>query len=104
MDIVSLIITLLSGAAGGNIAGSVSKDNSLGNLGNTLAGAVGGSAGSWIAQAIGLLGTVAAASGAAGAEHEGLNLGHLIGNVASSGVGGALLTLIVGMIKNATAK
>jgi hypothetical protein len=33
MDIVSLIISLISGALGGNIAGSVLKDQSLGPLG-----------------------------------------------------------------------
>lgn len=104
MDILNLIITLLSGAIGGNVAGGVSKDNSLGTLGNSVAGAIGGGAGNWIAQAAGLLGTALAASGTPEAASSGLDLGHLIGNIASSGVGGAILTLIVGLLKNATSK
>jgi uncharacterized membrane protein YeaQ/YmgE (transglycosylase-associated protein family) len=38
MDIVSLIISLVSGAVGGNAAGALMKDKSLGALGNSLAG------------------------------------------------------------------
>lgn len=106
MDIVSIIVTLISGAIGGNVAGAASKDNSLGALGNTIAGVLGGGASSWIAQAIGILGSAAAASSVAGATGAApaLDIGALLGNVATSGVGGAVITLIVGMIKNATAK
>ena len=42
MDILSLIIQLLSGAAGGNIIGTVMKNLSLGPIGNTIAGIIGG--------------------------------------------------------------
>ena len=42
MDIISLIINLISGAVGGNIAGSVLKDQSLGTMGNSIAGILGG--------------------------------------------------------------
>ena len=45
MEIVSLIIQLLSGAAGGNLAGNVAEDANLGPLGNTIAGAIGGGLG-----------------------------------------------------------
>ena len=41
MDILSLIIQLLSGAAGGNIVGSVMKNQSLGTVGNSIAGIIG---------------------------------------------------------------
>jgi hypothetical protein len=33
MDIISLIIQVISGAVGGNIAGAAMKENSLGTLG-----------------------------------------------------------------------
>ena len=46
MDIVSLLVQLISGAAGGNIAGSLFKNLNLGTLGNSLAGLVGGGLGS----------------------------------------------------------
>ena len=38
MNIVSLIIQLVSGAAGGNIAGSLLKKLDLGPVGNSIAG------------------------------------------------------------------
>ena len=42
MDLTALIIQLVAGALGGNAAGNVSKELSLGPLGNSVAGAVGG--------------------------------------------------------------
>jgi len=38
MNILYLIISLVCGAVGGNIAGALMKDKSLGTLGNSLAG------------------------------------------------------------------
>jgi uncharacterized membrane protein YeaQ/YmgE (transglycosylase-associated protein family) len=45
MDITQLIIQLIVGAIGGNAAGAVMKDKSLGTLGNTIAGVIGGGIG-----------------------------------------------------------
>ena len=45
MDMVSLLISLVSGAVGGNIVGAAMKDRSLGGVGNTIAGLIGGGAG-----------------------------------------------------------
>ena len=42
MDITSLIIQLIVGAIGGNAAGKAMPDKSLGTLGNTIAGVIGG--------------------------------------------------------------
>ena len=42
MNIVSLIIEAISGAVGGNVAGAAMKENSLGTMGNSIAGIVGG--------------------------------------------------------------
>ena len=42
MTFTQLIIELIIGAIGGNAAGAVMKDKSLGTLGNTIAGVVGG--------------------------------------------------------------
>lgn len=106
MDWVQLLISVISGIAGGNIAGSAMKDsNNLGGLGNSIAGFFGGGIGGYILQALGLLGAsgVAAATGSApDAAH--FDIGHLIGNIAGSGVGGAILTMIVSYIKNAMNK
>jgi uncharacterized membrane protein YeaQ/YmgE (transglycosylase-associated protein family) len=45
MNIASLIIQLISGAVGGNVAGAAMKESSLGTLGNSIAGIVGGGLG-----------------------------------------------------------
>ena len=45
MDLTSLIIQLVAGAIGGNVAAKAMPDKSLGNLGNTIAGVVGGALG-----------------------------------------------------------
>jgi uncharacterized membrane protein YeaQ/YmgE (transglycosylase-associated protein family) len=83
------LISLITGAVGGNIAGAVFKNLSLGTIGNTIAGLVGGGAGAAILNAA--LGTNAGG-------------GSVVGNIASSGVGSVVVMLIVGMIKNAMAK
>ena len=94
MDLVSLLISVISGAVGGNIAGAAMQDKSLGTLGNSIAGVVGGGLGAALLRAVGMLGQ----SGG------GLDLGSIIGSVASGGVGGAILLVIVSLIKTAMAK
>ena len=89
-----LIISLISGAAGGNIVGKVLKNLDLGPLGNSIAGIVGGGIGS---QIIAALGSADAATG-------GMDIGSIISSIASGGVGGGVLMAIVGLIKNAMAK
>jgi hypothetical protein len=89
MDITSLIINLISGAAGGNAAGAAMPDKSLGTVGNSLAGLLGGGAGGAILQAI----IPALAQGG------GSDLGSILGNIAGGGVGGGLLMILTSMIK-----
>lgn len=96
MDIVSLLIQLISGAVGGNVAGAMFKDINLGTLGNSLAGIVGGGLGGQILGALLGIGKAAAASN--------LDIGAIIGQIASGGVGGGLLMVIVGLIKQIVAK
>lgn len=96
MDIVTLLLQLLSGALGGNVAGSLLKNVSLGTLGNSLAGIIGGGIGGQILTNI--LG-MPSVSGA-----EGFDIGALVQQFAGGGVGGAILMAIVGLIKNAMAK
>lgn len=110
MDIVNLLITLASGLAGGNVAGAAMQDKGLGTVGNSVTGVLGGGAGHYIMQALNLLGTVATATAASHAAPEaahaanGLDLSSLITNIAGSGVGGAVLTAAVALIKNALNK
>jgi len=91
-----LIIQLISGAVGGNIAGSALKQYDLGTVGNTIAGVVVGGVG---AQIIGALVGGGAEPAAAGAG--GLDIGSIIGQIASGGVGGGVLMVIIGLIKQA---
>jgi uncharacterized membrane protein YeaQ/YmgE (transglycosylase-associated protein family) len=91
---LELIISLLSGAVGGNIAGGLLKNYNLGTLWNSVVGILGGGLGGQILGALGV-GTAAGA---------GMDLGSILSNVGSSGVGGAVLMIIVGLIKKMVAK
>ena len=96
-SLISIIIQLVSGAAGGNIAGFLMKKFSLGTIGNSIVGILGGGLGG---QLLGMLGVGAAeATGT-----EGSDLGSIIGSIAGGGVGGGVLMAIIGAIKNAMAK
>ena len=90
--LVPLIVQLVIGAIGGNAAGAVLKDQSLGTAGNTVAGAVGGLGGGWLAA---LIPAIAAASGGNGIDLQ---------NIAGGGIGGIVLTIIAGFIKNSMNK
>ncbi len=91
-SLLPIILQAVAGAVGGNVGGAAMKDSSLGGLGNTIAGAIGGvGAGSLIGPLLGL------ATSAAGG---GINFG----NIAASGVGGIILQIVVGLIKSKMAK
>ncbi len=95
MNMISLIIEIVSGAVGGNIAGVAMKENSLGTAGNSIAGIVGGGLGGAILQSV---------MGGAAADGGSLDLGTIVGNVAGGGIGGAILMAIIGFIKSTMAK
>jgi hypothetical protein len=95
--IVSLIIQLVAGAIGGNGAAAAMKNADLGKLGNTIAGALGGVGGGQLLQML-------MAGGAAAATGGGLDIGGIIGQLIGGGAGGAVLTIIVGLLKNMMAK
>jgi len=90
MDITSLIVEAVSGAVGGNVAGAARKDKSLGTVGNSIAGIVGGGLGGTILQSV--MGSAAAGGG-------GMDMQSILANVGGGGVGGAILMIIVGIIK-----
>lgn len=79
MDIATLLMQLIAGAAGGNVAGFLNKAKSLGPMINTILGAVGGVGGGQLLG--GMMGGGAAA------------------NVATSAVVGAILPLVAGFLK-----
>ena len=95
MDFATLVIQLISGAAGGNLGGALLKNLNLGTLGSSLAGMIGGGAGSHILN--GLLGP--AASVAATATGGDIDVGAILQQVAGGGIGGGVMMMIVGMLK-----
>ena len=48
MELVPLLIQLASGAVGGNLAGKLLPNNSLGTIGNSIAGIAGGGIGGYL--------------------------------------------------------
>jgi len=92
-NLIPLIIQLVSGAVGGNLAGALMKKSSLGTLWNSVAGIVGGGLGG---QLLGLLG-IATGSG-------GMDITSILGSIASGGGGGGVLMAIIGIIKTAMSK
>lgn len=102
--ILPILVQLIGGGAGGNVIGQLAKQLNLGTAGNTIVGAIGGVAGTWLASMVpGLDSLVGAAAGAAGTAGS-LDLGALAGQGATGLVSGGLLTAIAGIIKSATAK
>jgi hypothetical protein len=67
-----------SGAVGGNVAGAAMKDKSLGAIGSSIAGIVGGGIGGTILQTV--LGSAAAGGG-------GMDMQSILANVGGGGVG-----------------
>ncbi len=88
--IISLIIQLVSGAAGGNVIGAVLKKLPVDKILATVLGAIGGAGGAQLAQLIPQIQELLANAG--------------YGADAGVGAGaGALLTIIGGLIKKAMA-
>jgi len=94
---LALIIQLISGAVGGNAAGSLLKNLSLGTVGNSIAGIVGGGLGGSL---LGMLSPEMGEMAASG----GMDISSIVGSLAGGGVGGGVIVAIVGMIKNAMGK
>ncbi|MGK0366118.1 MAG: hypothetical protein ACI85O_003189 [Saprospiraceae bacterium] len=94
---IALIIQLLSGAAGGNIAGSLMKGSSMGTLWNSVAGIAGGGLGGTL---LGMLSPEMGEAAASGA----MDIGSILSSVAGGGIGGGIVMVVIGMIKKAMAK
>ena len=90
----SLIISLISGAAGGNVAGKLLQKFSLGTLGNSIVGILGGGIGG---QLLSMFGVNLADAGS-------MDVGSIVSSLASGGAGGGVLMTVIGLVKNMMAK
>ncbi len=86
-DIVNLIIWLVAGFTGGNLAGELLKEDYDLGPGNTIAGAIGGVVGTLILQ------TLFPAL-------RGLDFGPIIGQAIGAAASGAALTVIAGAVQS----
>ena len=101
MELVNLIISLISGAVGGNVAGAATSDKNLGPVFNTVAGLIGGGAGDYILKALGVLAATPATAVTGSPEFD---IGSLLANIGISGVSGAALTAVITLVKDALQK
>ena len=91
-----IIIQLVAGLIGGNAAGALLKNQSLGTLGNSIAGILGGGLGG---QILGMLGAAPTAGAATG-----MDVTSILSSLASGGVGGGVLMAVVGVLKGMMSK
>lgn len=88
-SLIGPIIGLASGALGGNVAGKM-LNNNMGTLGRSLTGIIGGGGLAAIAPMIpGLGGLVGSGE---------MDIAAILGNVVSGGVGGGILSIILGKV------
>jgi len=94
---IGTIISLLTGALGGNVAGKLMPNASLGTLWNSVAGIAGGGIGSTI---LGMLGIGAATATDVAAGGGMPDASTLLGMGGSGLVGGGVVMAIIGFVKN----
>jgi hypothetical protein len=88
--LIDLIIQIVAGVIGGYAAGATLKDWTLGAVGNTIAGAIGGVVGvHLLAQVMPALASTAG----------NVDAGALVGQVIAGAVGGAIFAIIAGVTK-----
>ena len=90
-EIISWLISLIAGSAGGNIVGALLKNRNLGPMLNTILGLAGGAVGGQVLGNIDVIKNIVAALGQNG------------GNAGLSAIIGALLPLIVSFLKKPAA-
>jgi uncharacterized membrane protein YeaQ/YmgE (transglycosylase-associated protein family) len=88
--LINLLFQIIAGVLGGQAAGATLKNYTLGAVGNTVAGAIGGVVGGQLLQEL----VPALASAGSNAD-----IGALVGQIVSGCAGGAILTVLAGVMK-----
>ena len=91
-----VLINLIAGALGGVGAGKSSPTFDLGTMGNVIAGLVGGGV-------LGQIVTLLLPSVVAAAQSGNLSVSGIVSQAIAGGAGGAILTALIGAIKNRAA-
>lgn len=91
MEILPLITVLVSGAIGGNLAGSFMPRVSMGRVVNSMAGVVGGGLGGYLFDQIGMSGTGVPGSGA-------MDIMNILKTFAAGSLSGGTIMLIIGYL------
>ncbi len=90
-----LILNLVSGAVGCNVVGRAIGSLNQGTMINSIAGILGGGLGGSVLSILGAPEMAGVAGDAAG-----LDIGAIVGQIASGGVGGGILLAIVGFVRS----
>lgn len=93
IDMEQILINLVTGALGGLGAGKASPTFDLGTAGNVISGLVGGGV-------LGQLVTLLLPSVLAAAQSGNLSVSGVVSQAIAGGAGGAILTAVIGAIKN----
>ncbi|MGA7581874.1 MAG: hypothetical protein WBW59_11365 [Pseudolabrys sp.] len=88
-----ILINLIAGALGGVGAGKASPTFDLGTAGNIISGLVGGGV-------LGQIATLALPAVVAAAQSGNLSISGIVSQAIAGGAGGAILTVVIGAIKN----
>ena len=96
LNMEQILINLIAGAAGGVAAGKSSPTFDLGTICNIVSGVVGGGV-------LGQVVTLAMPSIMAAAQSGNLSVGGIVSQLVAGGAGGAILTALIGAIKNKAA-
>jgi len=91
-----ILINLIAGAIGGVGAGKASPTFDLGTAGNVISGLVGGGV-------LGQIATLLLPSVMAAVQSGNFSIGGIVSQAVAGGAGGAILTALIGAIKNKAA-
>jgi uncharacterized membrane protein YeaQ/YmgE (transglycosylase-associated protein family) len=100
MDVMTLLLQMISGAAGGNLVANQLKMTNMGSAANSIAGMIGGGIGSQILSSLFGLSTAVAAAPDAG----GIDLASVVSMMLTGAAGGGVMTMIMGWLTRATAR